>query len=126
MKGGEKMKKLLFVVLALCLISSFAFAQETATANLTLKGDIIDNKCSSAQKAEGLADFVKAHTKDCALACESSGYSIYADGKLMKFDAESNKKVTEFLKNAESKLQVVVEAKEVNGELSLISIKNQE
>ncbi|MFA6129986.1 MAG: hypothetical protein WC731_03260 [Candidatus Omnitrophota bacterium] len=136
------MKKILFVLMALCFVSSLAFAQDmakpvdTTTAvaapattpeTMALKGDIIDNMCAGTNKAN-LAEFVKTHTKECALMpnCQASGYSIFADGKLYAFDKDSNAKVAEFLKNADSKLQVTVTAKQVGDELSLISINNQE
>lgn len=114
------MKKVLFVLIVLCFVSSLAFAEDaaapaattaseatavttatTATAAttpevLTLKGDVIDN-----------------------------GYSIFADGKLYRFDKDSNAKVAEFLKVADSKLQVTVTAKQVGDELNLVSIENQ-
>jgi hypothetical protein len=93
---------------------------------MTIKGAIIDNQCAGTQTAQQLGEFVKTHTKECALACVSSGYAIFADGALTKFDKESNVKVEEFLKKADSKLQVVVEAKKAGEELSLVSIKNQE
>ncbi|MDD5505470.1 MAG: hypothetical protein PHR73_01785 [Candidatus Omnitrophica bacterium] len=141
------MKKILFVLLALCFASSLAFAQnaaqpvvattatetaavvatDTATPEaMVLKGDIIDNMCAGKHK-ETLAEFVKTHTKECALMpdCVASGYSLFADGKLYAFDQDSNAKVAEFLKNADSKLQVTVTAKQVGDELSLASIENQ-
>ncbi|MDD5466099.1 MAG: hypothetical protein PHP73_07180 [Candidatus Omnitrophica bacterium] len=144
------MKKIFFVLIAFCFVSSLAFAEDTAvpaattateataattaTATtvavtpevLTLKGDVIDNMCAGANK-DTLAEFVKTHTKECALkpGCIESGYSIFADGKLYKFDKNSNAKVAEFLKVADSKLQVTVTAKQVGDELSLVSIENQ-
>lgn len=141
------MKKVFFVLLALCFVSSLAFAQDatqpvTATTTtettavvttttttpeaIVLKGSIIDNMCAGANK-DTLAEFVKTHTKDCALmpGCVASGYSILADDKLYKFDKDSSAKVAEFLKNADSKLQVSVTAKQVGDELSLVSIENQ-
>jgi len=130
-KGGEeRMKSLISFVLLLCLTASLALAQEkaaTATAvTLTLKGTIIDNLCADANKAD-LANFTKTHPKSCALmpTCAASGYSIFADGKLYKFDKDSSKKIEEFLKKEDSKLQVVVQAKQTQEELSLISIANQ-
>ncbi len=154
------MKKVLFILFALCFVSSLAFAQDatqpvaattttetttTATTTTTtdaaviapvvattpetiaLKGYIIDNRCASANNKDTLGEFVKTHTKQCATlpACMESGYSIYADGKLLAFDKNSNAKVAEFLKNADSKLQVSVTAKQVGDELSLVSIENQ-
>jgi len=166
------MKKMIFVLMALCLISSLAFAAETTTTAtkdasaaaatelsktattevapvtttvntetvttvttpaavvvpdaVVLKGDVIDNTCASANK-DKLAEFVKTHTKQCALmpGCIESGYSFYADGKLYAFDKDSNAKVVEFLKKADSKLQVTITAKQVGDELSLVSIENQ-
>ncbi len=132
------MKGVAALVLTLLCIASFVYAQEaaqmtTATAEaapaepVTLKGEVIDNMCADANRA-GLADFVKTHTKDCATApaCVASGYSIFADGNLIKFDKESSAKVAEFLNKPESKLQVVVVAKKVGDELSLVSIENQQ
>ena len=141
------MKKVLFVLMALCFVSSLAFAQEatkpvavTTAANtsiataantaavevMVLKGDVIDNNCADANKGT-LAEFVKTHTKECALkpVCMNSGYSIFANGKLYKFDKDSSAKVAEFLKKADSKLQVTVTAKQVGDELNLVSIENQ-
>ena len=172
------MKKVLFVLMALCLVSSLAFAaeygsttattdptitaatatttEETTTTTTTetmnepvatpvatpvaatvatpvaipktiaLRGDVIDNMCAGVNKAN-LAEFVKTHTKECALkpGCMDSGYSIFAGGKLYAFDKVSSAKIAEFLKKADSKLQVTITAKQVGDELSLVSIENQ-
>jgi len=156
------MKKVLFVLMAFCLVSSLAFAAEsdvtpvaadtaavaapavttdvaavatpvvttdtavTAPEAVVLKGEVIDNTCAGANK-DNLAEFIKTHTKECALkpGCIESGYSIFVDGKLYAFDKDSNAKVAEFLKLADSKLQVTVTAKQVGDELSLVSIENQ-
>jgi hypothetical protein len=145
----EKMKKLALLVIMLAAVSSLAFAAEES-ANLTmgsttiipvtkeltpakttvpeamiLKGEIIDNMCAGTQKPEQLAEFVKTHPKTCALSCVASGYSIFADGKLQKFDMESNAKIEEFLKKESSKLQVEVVVKKIDDALSLVSIDNQ-
>jgi len=119
------MKKASFLLLALVFMASLvslAFAQET----VSVKGTIIDLKCAGTQNAQQLGEFVKTHAKECALGCASSGYAVFADGALTKFDKDSNAKVEEFLKKADSKLDVVVEAKKVGEELSVVSIKNQE
>jgi hypothetical protein len=108
-----------FVLLSLNLS---VFAQES----ITLKGTIIDNKCAEANKAD-LANFIKMHTKECALMpeCAASGYALYTDEKiLMKFDQESNAKVAEFLKKPDSTLNAKVVAKQGGDELSLVSIEN--
>ena len=122
------MKRAAFVLLLVCFVSVLAFAQETTTPEaITLKGTLIDDTCAGANSAD-LADFIKTHTKQCALmsGCISSSYSIYADGKLYKFDELSSNKVTEFLRKEENKLDVVVTAQDKNGELNLVSIANQE
>ncbi len=120
-------KGLLFgLVLSLCLVSTMAFTQAMTTgATMTLKGTIIDNMCTSSTK--DVAVLIKTHTKDCALMpdCVKSGYSIYADGKLHKFDAASNAKIETFLKVPANKLNVVVTVKKTGDVLSLVSIENQ-
>jgi hypothetical protein len=125
------MKKLSAVILALGLITILGVTLQGKAAvagpeTMTLKGDIIDNKCAAANK-DNLSDFVKTHSKQCALmpACAASGYSIYADGMLYKFDQESVKKVHEFLKKEDSKLQVVVAVTKAGEEYNLVSIENQ-
>ena len=143
------MKKLILVVMAVSLVAGLALAAETKTQvpasatsttvtttattapvieTITIKGDIIDNMCAGSQKAEALAAFVKTHTKECALKpqCMASGYAIFSDGMLLKFDAASNTKIADFLKKPDSKLQVVaVVKKEPLNALSLVSIENQ-
>jgi hypothetical protein len=134
------MKKTLMLVVFACLIASVAFAQDAATTTpaeqaapaadevVTINGTIIDNMCSGAQTPEGLAAFVETHTKECAVKpeCAAAGYSIFANGTLEKFDVESNAKVANFLAQADSTLKVTVTAKKVNGELSLVSIANEQ
>lgn len=145
------MMKVLCLTLALCFAATMVFAEvapsnatvETAPAavpaveapatpppapvieRVSLSGEIIDNACAESQKTEEMLAFLKKHTKKCVLKCAASGYSLYANGMLLKFDAASNAKVEEFLKNSKSKLKVVVEADKVENTLSLISIKNQ-
>ena len=133
----KQMKKFVLIALLLCAATSLAFAEQTvpasttaapavaaATETITLTGNIIDNMCADANK-DTLAAFVATHTKQCALSCAGSGYAIFADGKLYKFDKDSSAKVAEYLKKEDSKLQVVVTAKKAGEELSLVSIENQ-
>ncbi len=116
------MKKATYPVLVFGLVALALLAGEA----ITLKGTIIDNHCAAMGK-DNLAEFVETHTKACALMpdCAASGYSIFAEGKLYKFDQASSKKVEEFLKKDESKLEVVVKAEKVGEELKLVSIENQ-
>lgn len=123
------MKKLFLVIIALCAVTSLSFAQGTmrTAETVTLQGVVIDNSCVSSQKPENLAGFVKTHTKECALkpASVASGYSIFSDGKLYKFNEASNTMVEQFLKKEENTLQVEVTASKAGEELILVSIKNQ-
>jgi len=120
------MKKITILVLMFCFVVSLAFAQQ-ATKTVVIKGDIIDNLCADTQKPEELAKFIKTHTKQCTLQpqCIASGYSIFSDGKLMKFDKISNIDIEAFLNMPGSKLQVVVEYEKVGDLLRLVYIKNQ-
>jgi len=108
------------------LLVGFVAVAFLAAKPVTLRGTIIDNRCADMNK-DNLAEFIKTHTKACALMpeCVASGYAIFADGKLHKLDAESSKKIEEFLKKEESKLEVVVKAEKVGEEFKLISIENQ-
>ena len=120
------MKKVILLTAMLFFAASAVFAQ-TAASTQTIKGTIIDNMCAGSQKPEALAEFVKTHTKQCALQphCAASGYSIFSEGKLVKFDKASNAKIEEFLKKSDSGLNVTVVANKVKDELSLVSIENQ-
>jgi hypothetical protein len=142
-KEVKIMKKILFVAMVLCFVASIGFAQEAAAPaategalvpaaapaeeTMTLTGVIIDNLCAGAHAAD-LAEFVKTHTKQCALMpdCEKSGYSLLVDGKLMKFDAASNAKVAEYLKVELSTLEAEIVAKKAGEEISVVSIKGKE
>ena len=123
------MKKLLLVVV-FCFMVSSVFAQEAApSSNVTVKmmGIIIDNLCADAHK-DNLSTFIKTHPKSCALMpdCAASGYAVYSNGRLFKFDKDSTVKIEEFLKKEKSSLDVVITAKKIDSGLSLISIRNQE
>ena len=126
------MKKIVFACLAVLLVSSlsvFAAGKGTvkSAADLSvIKGTIIDNKCADANK-DTLDSFIQTHPKSCTLlpGCAASGYSIYVDEKLLKFDKASNAKIEKFLKKKTSKLAVEVSVKKVGEELNLVSIKNQ-
>jgi hypothetical protein len=58
---------------------------------------VIDVACS--KKAAANAD---AHTRECALACEKSGFGVVtADKQFLKFDADGNAKMLEALKGSD-------------------------
>jgi len=123
------MSKLLALLVGLLLVASMAFAAETAASpeTTTLNGVVVDNACASSHNAD-LAEFVKTHTKDCALMpnCEASGYSLVTpDGQARIFTKQSSKKVAKFLKAKKSTLNVEVKIKKSGAELELVSIKNR-
>ena len=123
------MKRILLTLLALLCVSSLCFARQAPgpTVSVTIKGEIIDNRNAAFEKPGNLAKFIEGYNKEYALMphCAFSGYSIFADGKLTKFDTKSNVKIIEFLKKPNSKLQVVVVAEKTRNLLSLVSIENQ-
>jgi hypothetical protein len=82
--------KMLVSLLALGMMATPALAA-TETFNDV---SVLDVACS--KKAAATAD---AHTKECALACEKSGFGIVtADNKFLKFDADGNAKMLDALK----------------------------
>ena len=77
-------------LLALGLLALPAFGETKSFNDVS----VIDVSCS--KKAAANPD---AHTRQCALACEKSGFGIItADGKFLKFDADGNAKAVEALK----------------------------
>ncbi|MBU0547934.1 MAG: hypothetical protein KJ710_01730 [Candidatus Omnitrophica bacterium] len=120
------MKRIIVLLMMFCFAVSSGLAQQAA-ANVQIKGVIIDNLCAGSQKPEDLEEFVKTHTKECALKpeCVASGYSIFSSGKLMKFDKISSIDIEAFLRIPTSKLQVIVECMEHGDLLRLVYIENQ-
>lgn len=124
------MKKLMLTAMVVCMMVSFAMAQDAKAkaGTETLRGIIVDNLIATADNPQGLGDsFAQEHTKACMVMqeCIDSGYSLYVDGKRMRFDEASNPKIIRFLKAPGSKLEVVVEVTRVDDKLRLVSIKNQ-
>lgn len=121
------MRRLFFAVIMICLTAAVVSAQDTEeTAGETIPGTIIDNMCASTQAPATLGDFVANHTKSCALMpqCAASGYSLYSNGRLMKFDDNSNPKIEEFLRSG-GNVNVIVEVTRSADGLGLVSIKDQ-
>jgi hypothetical protein len=86
---GETMK-ILSSLLALGLLSTPALAETKSFNDVA----VVDVMCS--KKVAANPD---AHTRECALACEDSGFGIVtSDGKFLKFDADGNTKMTAELK----------------------------
>jgi len=81
---------------------------------VTLDGYMVDNACASSHAAEAtFGTWVQTHATSCALMepCEKSGYAVYANKKVYKFDDAGNTSAKEVLKNTKSKkgLHVKVE-----------------
>jgi len=101
----------LLAVLALLLMTAGMFAQDKT---VTLDGYMIDNACAASHATDKtFGTWVKTHGTSCAMmdSCEKSGYAVYADDKVYKFDDKGNDSAAELLKNTKSKkgLHVKVE-----------------
>lgn len=91
------------IILGLVLAMS-AIALASDKKDVKLNGYVIDNACSTRATGDTALEKVKAHSTKCAQMpnCAKSGYAIYADGQLYKFDEDGNKKVADILKNTKS------------------------
>jgi hypothetical protein len=88
----ENMMKILAPLLAFGLLASPALAATKTFKNVS----VIDVACSQKQAAN--AD---AHTRECALTSQKSGFGILtADKTFLKFDADGNAKILEQLKSS--------------------------
>ena len=104
-------RKIFSLVAILALMAGALIAQDKT---VTLDGYLIDNACAATATAEKpLGTWVKDHPPSCATMedCEKSGYAVYADSKLYKFDAAGNTSAKELLKATKSKkgLRIKVE-----------------
>jgi hypothetical protein len=104
-------RKVFPLVVVLALMAGALIAQDKT---VTLTGYLTDNACAASHAADKtLATWVKTHGTSCAgmESCEKSGYAVFADDKLYKFDDNGNNSVADLLKNTKSKkgLHVKVE-----------------
>ena len=93
----------LIAALALVLMAVGLFAQDKT---VTLDGYLIDNACASSHvNDKDFETMLKSHSTSCATmeSCEKSGYAVYADKKLYKFDDQGNASAEELLKTTKSK-----------------------
>jgi hypothetical protein len=114
----EVMRKLasFAVLFGMCALPAWATTTETFNGV-----PVIDTNCS--KKAVADPD---AHTRECALKCQASGYGIITgDHKYLNFDSAGNTKITEALKVSDKKDHLRVDVTgEVNGDtLQVTSIK---
>lgn len=129
MKGNDKMRKILFFAITLCVMASLAHANDYSNDVAHAEGTIIDKANVSSHKWQDLAAFVKTYTKDDALLPQAmaSGYSIFIGEKLLPFDSSATPMIIEFLKKADSTLDVIATIKIFASPegFILVSIKNQ-
>ena len=111
------MRKLVSLILVLGMWAIPAFAATETFKDVS----VIDVNCSSKAAADP-----DAHTRECALKCQASGYGILTkEHKFLKFDSAGNTKVTEALKSSDKKDHLRVDVTgEVKGDtLEVSSIK---
>lgn len=85
--------KMSAAVIALLFLCGIASAENFANV------PVVDVACSSKVKANP-----DAHTRECALKCQKSGYGIVtSDGKFLKLDSAGNQKVSDLLKSSSQK-----------------------
>jgi hypothetical protein len=125
----KRMTKKIFLTILLMLITVPVWAKAKPVIQMnrtTCSGTIIDNKCAKAQM-QNLTEFIKTHTKECALMpeCSASGYSFYTDGRLVEFTKDSTSLIIKFLQEKNSQLQAEAVVENLNGRIRLISIKSQ-
>jgi len=110
------MKKLATAVL-IALFTLPAFCAEQTFTNVP----VIDILC--AKKSAANPD---AHTRDCALQCQGSGFAIVtSEQKVLKFDAEGNQKILSQIKSTKKQDHLRVDVSgDVQGDtLKVRSIK---
>lgn len=98
-------RKLLPLIAGVALVL-MAVALSAQDKTVTLDGYLIDNACASGHSTDkNFADMVKTHGTSCAMmeSCEKSGYAVYANDKLYKFDDKGNVSAEELLKSTASK-----------------------
>jgi hypothetical protein len=104
-------------LLALGLMATPALAETQTFKDVS----VVDVACS--KKVAATAD---AHTRDCALMCEKSGFGIVtADKKFLKFDPDGNAKIAAALKASDQKdhLRVNVSGDVQGDTLKVTSVK---
>ena len=110
-------RKFFPLVVVLALMAGALIAQDKT---VTLTGYMIDNSCAASHATDKtFGTWVKTHGTSCAMmeACEKSGYAVFADNKLYKFDEAGNTSAADLLKSTKSKkgLHIKVEGT-VDGE----------
>jgi type 1 fimbria pilin len=97
------MRKVFPLVVVLALMAGALMAQDKS---VTLTGYLIDNSCAANHETDKkFATWIKTHGTDCANmeSCEKSGYAVFADNKLYKFDDAGNTSAATLLHSTKSK-----------------------
>lgn len=126
-----KMKNLLFVLLALFVVSGNSISQTKKTKSkkataTTWTGYVVDKMC----KTDIPYTKGKGHTKECLLAedCISTGFGLAtADGKWIAFDKKGSDMAGNFIKTSKKNKDflVVVSGKMKAGTIEVSSIKDK-
>jgi len=109
--------KVLVSLLAAGLLATPALAAPKSFKDVP----VVDVNCSSK-----VAENADAHTRDCALKCEKSGFGIVTEDKqFLKFDAAGNAKIIKQLQKSKEADHLRVNVKgDVNGDtLKVDSVK---
>ncbi|MDD5541566.1 MAG: hypothetical protein PHX83_00150 [Acidobacteriia bacterium] len=107
--------------LALFLLMAGLTLPVLAASNTYKNVSVVDVNCS--QKVAANPD---AHTRECMLMCEKSGFGIWtADHHFLKFDKEGNAQISQAIKTSQKKDHLRVDVTgEVQGDvLQVKSIK---
>src|SRR5258706_7618290 len=105
------MRKAFPLVVVLAMMAAALMAQDKS---VTLTGYMIDNSCAANHATDKtFGTWIKTHGTSCATmdSCEKSGYAVFANDKLYKFDDAGNTSAEALLKATKSKkgLHVKVE-----------------
>jgi hypothetical protein len=104
------MRKVFPLIVVLAVMAGALMAQDKT---VTLTGYMIDNSCAANHANDKtFATWVKTHGTSCATmdSCEKSGYAVFADDKLYKFDDAGNTSAEALLKATKSKKGLHVKA----------------
>jgi hypothetical protein len=87
----------LLVAAIVVVVASAAFAQDNKVA---LTGFLMDKMCAAKAVKSGNADAsAKKHTKECAEACNESGFGLVTGNKFYLFDSKGNELAQAMLKS---------------------------
>lgn len=104
------MRKVFPLIVVLAVMAGALMAQDKT---VTLTGYMIDNSCAANHANDKtFATWVKTHGTSCAMmdSCEKSGYAVFAEDKLYKFDDAGNASAEALLKATKSKKGLHVKA----------------